>query len=203
MIKDNSFSSVVYFSDVNLFGDLSSDSQKKERRLYGPVQGTQLTGDGTLTGYDKSPLYLESKQPPGVLKCLVTKWSPWSECSVTCGRGHKQKTRYITVIIYENQMIIILKIRIIFRQSPAPQLFSSDNYTLSPYAAISVVSSRDTTTITAPSILLISEASCERRQAVPEQITEAKNMPEAPLPERRGGQRERRKQGLNAHMGTG
>ncbi|XP_026469227.1 spondin-1-like isoform X2 [Ctenocephalides felis] len=82
--------------DVNLFGDLSSDSQKKERRLYGPVQGTQLTGDGTLTGYDKSPLYLESKQPPGVLKCLVTKWSPWSECSVTCGRGHKQKTRYIT-----------------------------------------------------------------------------------------------------------
>lgn len=31
------------------------------------------------------------------INCRTTPWSAWSECSKTCGRGIKEKTRHILV----------------------------------------------------------------------------------------------------------
>lgn len=38
-----------------------------------------------------------SNYGPPPVDCEISEWTPWSKCSVSCGRGHKYRTRYIKV----------------------------------------------------------------------------------------------------------
>jgi hypothetical protein len=56
-----------------------------------------------LVGSPVSTHNFESKAEPisiiegEVRDCVVTRWSRWSKCSVSCGRGYKTRERFILV----------------------------------------------------------------------------------------------------------
>jgi hypothetical protein len=64
-----------------------SPAFQAENFLFGPNMSTQphLVNPGTDVM---------------AVDCEVTRWSAWSACSVSCGRGFKTKTRAIRVIFF-------------------------------------------------------------------------------------------------------
>lgn len=57
---------------------------------YGSTYGTSRLGSSSY-----SSSYNSYGQSP--VDCEVSDWTPWTKCSVACGRGHKYRTRFVRV----------------------------------------------------------------------------------------------------------
>ncbi|ODM96426.1 Spondin-1 [Orchesella cincta] len=67
---------------------------------YGPVGGGTGRQTSSLSTLSSSLASSSSNSYSSYLPavdCDLSEWTPWSKCSVACGRGHKYRTRYIKV----------------------------------------------------------------------------------------------------------
>jgi hypothetical protein len=72
--------------DASAITTVSPDFQA-ENFLFGPNMSTH-------------PHLVNAGTDVMAVDCEVTRWSVWSACSVSCGRGIKTKTRTIRVIVF-------------------------------------------------------------------------------------------------------
>lgn len=59
-----------------------------------PSSLIQVTDSSYRYGIPSIPSISESLS---IVNCSVSEWTNWSECSVTCGRGYKKRTRHVVV----------------------------------------------------------------------------------------------------------
>lgn len=72
-----------------------SSSSSPSYQNYGSGYERSVSSSTRQFSSPSSPSYSNYEPPP--VDCEVSEWTPWSKCSVSCGRGHKYRTRYIKV----------------------------------------------------------------------------------------------------------
>lgn len=100
----NNFETKEECEEVCMSNMGSDENEATENSLRGIEAGNFIVDSSPIYGLTSFPSVSDSINglsadniPETPVNCLMSEWSEWSPCSVTCGRGHKTRERHILI----------------------------------------------------------------------------------------------------------